>query len=373
MADFDELVPNYRRAKDRWPDAPTLAKYYEAITACHAGNDHGLVEHVKSFIECVCVTILGEFGQPMPSSTPTTTELLVAALQPLGLQNSRGASKLDKVLSGFNKLSDALSDMRNEHGPVAHGKDGFLDAVTQDHSRAFLHTGDAILGVILNALDGKEPDLLTTREPYERFFHLCDRIDRAVAVKAAVDMDGDRSFLVFTVTSGGPEQQIELRVEPSRLLYGIDRSAFIEVLNNISVMPGEVEDTEETTPSPPPEVLVSAAERAPVTELVKKYEGRLIGLRPAIEGFLHAEKLDELKSQPDGSDLPDSLLATADQNMGVDWQKREALQARLRVACRRVLVGFGCEPHKAEEISGRLVSWFQIQCPDLGDVQTGAS
>jgi hypothetical protein len=100
-------LPNYARARDRWPQAQALAHHCEAISSCIAGNGHGVVEYVKSFIECICITILSEFGEPLPSADPVSTELLVAALKPLGLQNSRGASKLDKVLSAFNRLSDA--------------------------------------------------------------------------------------------------------------------------------------------------------------------------------------------------------------------------------------------------------------------------
>ena len=236
MAELDELVPNYRRAQEQWPDAPTLGSHYKALSACFSGNGYGLVEHVKSFIESVCLTIMGELSEPMPSSTPSTTELLVAALKPLGLRNTKGANKLDKVLSGFNRLSDAITEMRNETGPVAHGKDGFLDPVTADHARVFLLVGDAILGVLLNAFAGMEPDLSVTREPYESFPHLNERIDRAVSVEARVDEDGDRQVVIFSVATGPPDEAIELRVEPSRLLYGIDREAYIEVLKSVELV-----------------------------------------------------------------------------------------------------------------------------------------
>jgi hypothetical protein len=136
MPDLDALAPNYRRAQQRWPEAPILAKCHEALKAAFDTNAHGLVEHVKSFIESVCLTIMSELREPMPSATPSTTDLLVAALNPLGLRNTRGASKLDKVLSGFNRLADALTEMRNDNGPVAHGKDAFLDALTVDYARA---------------------------------------------------------------------------------------------------------------------------------------------------------------------------------------------------------------------------------------------
>ena len=232
-----EMLPNYRRASERWPDASTLTGYYAAISSAAAGNNHGLVEHVKSFIEFLCITILTEFGITPPPD-PSTTELLVAALKPLGLQNTQGANKLDKVLSAFNKLSDALSDMRNETGPVAHGKDAFLDALGADHARVFLYTGDAIVGVLLNALEGKEPNLQVTREPYERFKHLCDRIDRSVRIKARVEVEGEGSVFVVSLNLGGKEEEaVELRIEPSRLLYGLDRIAFGDLLSEAPIKP----------------------------------------------------------------------------------------------------------------------------------------
>jgi hypothetical protein len=368
MADLDALAPNYRRAQQRWPDAPMLAQCYEALRACFDTNAQGLVEHVKSFIESICLTIMGELREPMPSTTPSTTDLLVAALNPLGLRNARGASKLDRVLSGFNRLADALTEMRNDNGPVAHGKDGFLDALTADHARAFLHAGDAILGVLLNALEGKQPDLTVTREPYESFPHLNERIDRAVSVEARIDEDGDRPMVVFSVATGPRGEAIELRVEPSRLLYGIDRSAYIEVLKTADLVVAEAEEVEnEEAPEPLAPPGIGAAPAAlPLTELVPTYEGLLEPLRAGLGDFLSAEGIEHVALAEGGFRLTDSLLATAEQNMGLDWKWREPLQARLKVACKRVLVQFGSAPEKAEDVSERLVVWLRVQAPEIG-------
>jgi hypothetical protein len=367
MADLDALAPNYRRARQRWPDAPTLAKYHEALNACFDGSTHGMVEHVKSYIESVCLTILGEFREPMPSSAPSTTELLIAALRSLGLQNTKGASKLDKVLSGFNRLTDALSEMRNEHGAVAHGKDAFLDTVSADHARAFLYAGDAILGVVLNAFEGKQPNLTVTREPYENFPRLNERIDRAVSVGARIDEDDERPVVVFSVATGSRREAIELRVEPSRLLYGIDRAAYIEVLKTaeFAVVEGEEpegEEEEAAAPEPVEAPSVSVVS-APLTELVPVYTGPLESLRAGIVAFLIAEGLAPTGAADGGTQLIDSLLATAEQNMGLDWKKRPLLQARLKVACKRLLVQFGAAHEKAEEVAERLVAWFRVQIP----------
>jgi len=373
MADLDVLAPNYRRAQQRWPDAPTLTMCHEALKTCFDSNAHGMVEHVKSFIESVCLTIMGELREPMPSSTPSTTDLLVAALNPLGLRNTRGASKLDKVLSGFNKLADALTEMRNDHGPVAHGKDAFLDALTADHARAFLHAGDAILGVLLNALEGKQPDLTVTREPYESFPHLNERIDRAVSVEARIDEDGAHPMVVFSVATGPRGEAIELRAEPSRLLYGIDRSAYIEVLKNADLVVAEGEEAEEeeggqvAAPVPgEPSGISAAATTVSLTDLVTIYGGLLDPLRPGLGDFLNAEGVDSAAVAEGDTRIIDSLLATADQNMGLDWKRREPLQARLKVACKRVLVQFGSTPEKSEDVAERLVAWLRIQAPEVG-------
>lgn len=370
MPDLDLLAPNYLRAKQRWPGAPALAMCHETLRGCFDTSAHGLVEHVKSFIESVCLTIMGELREPMPSSTPSTTDLLVAALHPLGLRNTRGASKLDKVLSGFNRLADALTEMRNDNGPIAHGKDAFLDALTTDHARAFLHTGDAILGVLLNALEGKQPDLTVTREPYESFPHLNARIDRAVSVGARIDEDGERPMVVFSVTTGPRGEAIELRVEPSRLLYGIDRSAYIEVLRtaDLVVAEEEVEGEEEdpATTEPVPSLDGSAGPVAtPVTGLVQMYEGPLASLRAGLDEFLIAQGVDPVAAAEEGARLTDSLLATAEQNMGLDWKRREPLQARLKVACKRVLVRFGSYADNAENVAERLVAWLRVQAPEV--------
>ena len=63
----------------------------------------------------------------------------------------------------------------------------------------------------------------------------------------------------------------------------------------------------------------------------------------------------------------DSLLATAEQNMGFDWKQREPLQARLKVACKRVLVQFGSVPEKAEDVAERFVAWLRVQAPEVGN------
>jgi hypothetical protein len=217
MEPFDVVVPQFRHAKERWPEAPTLATHYDAVVKSYESSAYGIIGSVKSFIECVCLTILGEFGKASPSDASTTL-LLGEALRALGLDSGRGASKLGKLLSAHNKMVDALNEMRNEHDPVAHGKDGFLDALTTNECRAFLVTADTILTLILAAYEGTEPDLRFTREPYERFVRFHDRVDQATSIEADVDSDGEVETLVVRLRTQTLPDGFEIRLEPSKLL-----------------------------------------------------------------------------------------------------------------------------------------------------------
>ena len=360
MADLDVLAPNYRRAQQRWPNAPTLAKCYEALVVCFSESTHGLVEHVQSFVESVCRTIIGELDAPLPQKdNPSTKELLRATLDPLELSNTRRASNLNTVLSGFNKLSEGLGDMRNHLGPVAHGKDGFLDPVSADHARAFLHVGDAILGVLLSAFEGKQPNLQTTREPHASFMHLNNRIDRAVSMEVSIDQDADQPVAVFSLAMRSIDSPITLRVVPSKLLYEVDRETYVEVLETIKAIPVEAETgIDEPVGLPTSKAMV---EVKPVTTLVPTYSGALDRIRLDLEAFLIAEEIKLVEASNEGDQLVNSLLATADKNMTLDWENRENIQARLKVACKRVFISFGFEAQKADKVAKAMVDWLREQ------------
>lgn len=362
MEELDAIAPSFRRAKERWPDGPTLSNHYASIRSEWEGNAHGVLEKVKSFIECVCLTILGEFGKPMPSSAPTTTDLFVAALKPLGLENSRDAREFSKVLSAHNKLADALGEVRDRIGPVAHGKDGFLDALSRNHGRMFLLAGDTLLALLLNAYEGIEPDLEFTREPYDRFAHLHDRIDTSVVVDVSIDNEGDRPMIVFSVHTGNPNEVRELRIEPSKALYCLDRLAYIDVLASSALVSlneeGGVEESEKPEMLDKPHRL--RAESHPEVEVASaSYEGRLLPLKDGLAKYL--ESLGVPETAESGVGILDSVLATADKNMGIDWDKRDSIRAKLKISIRRALTRLGVASEKADESAAHLVTWFEKQ------------
>lgn len=290
MAAFDEFVPNFLKAKERWPDARLLSRHYDAVRESYEGSELDTVGTAKSFVETVGRTILGEFGKAVEDDA-STTRIVQQSMECMGLVNARGATKLDTVLSAHNKMADALSFIRNNFDPGAHGKDGFIDFLTTSESRIYLLTADSLLGMILGAYDGREPDILYTREPYERFAHLHDRLDRNLAVSASVDDEGDVQTVVVRLKAPSVEEEIEIRLEPSRLLYENDRQVYLELLKSsvqpvVEAVESQPADEVQAATSVEPAIEVTAPARPSGFQIVTEYNGSLATLKDRLKNSL---------------------------------------------------------------------------------------
>ena len=102
-------------------------------------------------------------------------------------------------------------------------------------------SADAIVTFLHQAYLEAELDLVRTREPYERFDHLHELIDTHVSMQADVDEEG---FLTIDVTLPSGDI-LPLRVEASRLLYQLDRDAYVEALNAARGAPAAVVEQDE--------------------------------------------------------------------------------------------------------------------------------
>ena len=368
MAAFDEFLPNFLKAKERWPDARLLSRHYDAVRESYEGSGLGTVGTAKSFVETVCRTILAEFGKTEPSSDSATQYLLTQAHKALGLQNSKGVSRLDEVLNARNIMADALRHMRNNFDPGAHGKDGFIDFLTASESRIYLLTADSLLGMILGAYDGREPDLLYTREPYERFAHLHDRLDHNVSVSASVDSEGDVETVVVKLRTPALEDEIEIRLEPSRLLYENDRQVYLELLTS-SIQP--IAEAIEAQPAQDTGEVIAAAipVEAPVQSvqsgiaIVDEYNGALSSFKDRLDTQLQTLGGLEAALGAGGTSFRDSLLATAEKYVALDWSDRLPLRTAMKVALKKVFLRFAVEATRAEQNAKALTGWFAINIP----------
>ncbi|MEO5331710.1 MAG: abortive infection family protein [Magnetococcus sp. YQC-5] len=227
-----DLYPGIREVCAHWPDAPMLQQTFQAMEQSLAEENDACIDCAKAIVEVVCHIIIDEFDSPVHSvrpkeSMPSFGAWVSAAVRALRLGDVRH-SKFQKLVSQHHGLSTALGDMRNEAGPVSHGKNGFLTKLSTHHRRAAILSADAIITFLHQAYLDADPDLARTREPFERFEVKNNLIDSHVFFLDTQLTEEN----MLEVRLGLPSRdEILIRVEPSRLLFQLDRQAYIEALD----------------------------------------------------------------------------------------------------------------------------------------------
>jgi hypothetical protein len=208
-----------------------LQQTFEALEQTLAEDNDASIDCAKAIVEVVCRIVIDELDSPINPVKPKATspdfgEWVGSAVRVLKLGENQN-NKFLKLVSQHHKLTTALGDLRNDAGPVSHGRDGFLDRLSAHHRRSAVLSADAIVTFLHQAYLEAELDLVRTREPYERFDHLHQLIDAQVSLQASVDEEG---FLTVEIELPSGDS-LPLRLEASRLLYQLDRDAYVEALN----------------------------------------------------------------------------------------------------------------------------------------------
>ena len=370
---LDDLAPSFRMAKDRWPEAANMQAHYNDLVQSYENNGSGVIELCNSFVEMVCKTILKELGEVIPSDGKMTL-YVSQTLNKLGLKNSRGASAFDKVLSAHNKLADALTEVRNQEGSVAHGKDAFIDVMSNRHTRIYLLSADTILSLILSSYEGVEPNIIYTREPHVRYNHHNKRIDANTMLSAEVDEDG---VLVINVQAGERENEFDLRVPASELLYYLDRQAYIDVLDAVRGVTKKVEDELDAIPvdseSDDTEEMpvVESNENIPKTVIFKErikpdqhieYNGLYKDkVNTLYEYIIHTLLEGKVENVTKVLNLTKSLLKGMEDEdlVVVDWNTRESTRSRVRLMTKKLLLFFAIDDLDLDFVED-IVEWFAL-------------
>lgn len=208
-----------------------LQQTLETLEKTFADGNDACIDAAKGIVECACRIIIEEMDDPKRPLKPTKTdtpigELVGIATRLLNLGATRHRAFAD-LIRDHNNLTGSLRVLRNEAGPVSHGKDGFIAKLSIHHQRSALLAADAIVTFLHEAYLEREPDPALTLEPYERFARSNAIIDQFAAIQAEPDDDG---ALRATILLPG-DDEITLSVSPSRLLFGVDRDAYKYALN----------------------------------------------------------------------------------------------------------------------------------------------
>ncbi|MBF0401153.1 MAG: abortive infection family protein [Magnetococcales bacterium] len=230
-----DLCPSIREMCGHWRDATMLQQTFQSLEKAIEEEDDACIDCSKAIVEVVCQLIIGEFDSPFHPSHPVRPKesnphfgaWVSAAVRALKLGDVRH-DRFQKLISQHHKLTTALGDMRNEAGPVSHGKDGFLTKLSTHHRRAAILSADAIITFLHQAYLDADPDLARTREPFERFQVKNSLVDSHVFFLDTQVTEEN----MLEVRLGLPSRdEILIRVEPSRLLFQLDRQAYIDVLD----------------------------------------------------------------------------------------------------------------------------------------------
>ena len=226
-----DWCPGIREACNHWRDAPMLQQNLEALEQTLDQDNDACIDCAKTMVEVVCRVIVESFHTPLSpikpvEETPSLSQWLSAAVRALKLGDVRD-EKFKKLVSSHHKLAEALNDLRNKAGTASHGKDPYLRRLAIHHRRSAVLAADAIVAFLHEAYLDALLDPASSRESWERFADFNALIDLHVGLSVETDDDGVLS-LCFLLPGG---DVLPLTIEASRLLYQLDRGAYVEALN----------------------------------------------------------------------------------------------------------------------------------------------
>lgn len=151
---------------------------------------------------------------------------------------------------------------------------------------------------------------------------------------------------------------MELRFLPSRLLYQLDRDAYVELLDSVPTLRDAEPDRDaRAEDEAPPPAYVSTTTTSVQPSIVEHYTGRYESLKDALFALLESQGV----RQPRIPRLADSVLATVDDTAVLDWTAREPMRARVLVALKRVAKAVGPKQPPPEALASLLLQWFVEQ------------
>ena len=226
-----DWYPGIQAFCSHWRHAPMLQQTLDTLEREFANDSDASIDAAKALVECACRLLVEELDDPAAPLKPAKSDIPIAELLGLATRMLDLGEVRDRafatLIKEYNRLADALRVLRNEAGTVSHGKDGFIRKLSVHHRRAALLAADAIVTFLHEAYLERDPDPVLTLEPFERFAESNATIDEYAAIIAEADEDGILRARVLLPN----EDEITLTVEPSRLLFGVDREAYKLALN----------------------------------------------------------------------------------------------------------------------------------------------
>jgi hypothetical protein len=227
-----DWYPGIRAFCQHWSHAQTLQNTFATLEQTFAAEQDACIDAAKAIVECACQVIIANLDDPSNSlkpqkGNPSFKDWVSCTVRLLRLCEGRD-DPFNKVISQYHTLTTELGAFRDKAGTLSHGKNGFITKLSIHHRRAAILAADAIITLLHEAYLEQELDPLLTLEPYERFEFSNVVIDKYASLQVGEEQEDG----LLSVTIRLPnEDELPLSIEPSRLLFGVDRQAYKAALN----------------------------------------------------------------------------------------------------------------------------------------------
>jgi hypothetical protein len=231
--EISTVLEGARTILESWPESKSLKAAIAHVEKAMDENSDTAIDAAKCLVESLCKTILIERGgkpEPNPKIQPLLKETCVA----LGLSETEGGECVRNMVSGMATAIQALAELRNQFGPLGHGRDAY-HAGAQDWQRTIAVRSAEAICVLIHESYRRLPALDEySRRPYRDNLPLHEAMDRLADVKVNEETNE-------IIINGVP-------VRPSRILWDYDRIAYIEHKRAAEEAPPSFDEIREMEP-----------------------------------------------------------------------------------------------------------------------------
>jgi hypothetical protein len=222
-----------RKILDAVGNLPHLKEIIEEVEMGLRNNSDKAFDGSKCLIECTCKTILAERGAAVEADIKLVS-LVKKTAEKLGI-NSELGEDFRNMLSGLTTTTQAVANIRNAYGPLAHGRDAAHERIGGYQRYMAAKMAEMVSVMLYQIHKGVPADLLYTREEYDESHNDNTLIDGAVRI----DVDPETNEVNF----------VDYGIfRPSEILYALDREAYksaLQTAQNDAVNDDEPEKTQE--------------------------------------------------------------------------------------------------------------------------------
>lgn len=210
-----------------WPKSHHLQELINTVEVELKNNSDKAIDAAKCLIEAVCKTILKERGVEY-SSDSKVPGLVKMTLKHLGIEKNSTNDSVRDIATGFDTAVNGIANIRNNYGPLAHGRDAYHQKVRDTLRHTMVRSVEMVAIQLIELHVASETNWEYTRLPFEEHSSINYAIDKS----AIVDVNVEESLIEIN----GAEYR------PSQILYEVDRRAYVEARQEVEAFFDESEN-----------------------------------------------------------------------------------------------------------------------------------